>query len=78
MLQIGKTYTWDEIAQAYPDQWAFISNVRTKDGEIVSCKLLAVCSKAEKSIYLKKYLDMGIKFEYHRTTFKAPNVGVLA
>lgn len=77
MLQIDNTYTWNEIAQAYPDQWAFISNVKRQAGEIISCKLLAVCSLDERPSYISKYMTEGKKFECERTTFKAPNLGVL-
>lgn len=78
MLEMNKTYTWDEIVKTYPNLWAIITNVKESGGEIKSCKLLDICSKENKNEHIKKYLNSNIKFECHRTTFNAPNVGMLA
>ena len=78
MLQMGKKYAWSEIVEAYPDKWAFITDVKMKDGEILTCKLLAVCNAEERYMYVRQYLKDKIKFECERTTFNGPNIGVLA
>lgn len=78
MLELNKVYTWKEIETAIPNMWVIITDVKEKDGMIVSCKLLDICTKADKVKYLNKYLNKGIKFECERTTFNAPNVGILA
>lgn len=77
MLENGKIYTWKEIEQAYPDKYAFITDVKEKKGEIISCRLLAISTKTEKPKYLKEYMEAGIKFECPRTTFKAPDLGIV-
>ena len=77
MLRMNSTYTWEEITKAYPDLWVIITDVKESAGEIISCKLLDVCSKDDKHNYIDKYLNSNIKFECHRTTFRAPNVGML-
>ena len=56
--------------------YAFITDVKENNGEIISCKLLNICTKIEKSNYIQKYIQQGIKFECHRTTFNAPNIGI--
>lgn len=78
MLEMNKVYTWDIIASTYPNMWAFITDVKRHNGEITSCRLLAISSKDDKVIYLQKYFNSNIKFECCRTTFNAPNIGVLA
>lgn len=78
MLTLNTVYTWEEIVKTYPDTWVIITNVKESNGEIKSCKLLDICTKANKHEYIKKYLNTNIKFECKRTTFKAPNVGMLA
>ncbi|MCM1145015.1 MAG: hypothetical protein NC318_07520 [Blautia sp.] len=77
MLKMNSTYTWEEITREYPDLWVIITNVKESAGEIKSCKLLDVCTKGDKYKYIEKYLNSNIKFECHRTTFKAPNAGIL-
>ena len=77
MLKQNTTYRWEEIVKAYPDSWVIITEVKESNGEIKSCRLLDVCTKANKHEYIKKYLDTGLKFECQRTTFKAPNAGML-
>ena len=77
MLEMNKIYKWNEIVKAYPDLWVIITNVKEHDGEIESCKLLDVCSKENKSDYIRKYMASNIEFECRRTTFNAPNIGML-
>lgn len=77
MLEFNKTYTWEEIVKNYPDLYVFITNVKEQDGEIKTCKLLNVCNKENKSIFVKKYRDSGISFECCRTTVNLPDLGVL-
>ena len=77
MLQLNQTYTWNEITTTYPNKWAIITNVKKKNGEIDTCKLLAICNQSDRHIYVKKYLEQDIKFECERTTFNAPNIGVM-
>ena len=68
---------WSEITREYPDQWAFISNVkRNDDDEIIDFKLLKVCPKSEKSKWLKYYMQGTERFECIRTTFNAPSTGI--
>lgn len=77
MLKPNNVYKWEEITRAYPNMWVIITEVKESNGEIKSCKLLDICTKNNKHEYIKKYLDKGIKFECQRTTFKAPNAGIL-
>jgi hypothetical protein len=70
-------YTWDKIAEAYPDLWVIITDINEEDGEIKSCKLLAVCNSDETHVQIKKYKELEMKFECVRTTFKSPNIGVI-
>ena len=77
MLKLNDTYTWKKIVEEYPDLWVVITEVKECNGEINTCKLLAVCTKEDKYKYIEKYLNSGIKFECQRTTFKAPNAGIL-
>lgn len=77
MLELGKVYKWTEIEQEYPNLWVCITDVKEVDEAIDTCRLLDVCTFENKSDYMKKYASMGIEFECQRTTFKAPNVGML-
>ena len=63
---------WKEIVEKYPDMYAFITDEKECNGEIKTCKLLDVCIFEEKSDYVKKYIDSGIKFLCLRTTPKLP------
>ena len=76
-MRKNNIYRWEEIVKAYPDSWVIIADVKESNGEIKSCRLLDVCTKANKHEYIKKYLNAGLKFECQRTTFKAPNTGIL-
>lgn len=78
VLKLNNVYTWKEITETYPDLWAIVTDVKEDNGEIESCRLLAVCTKDDKHKYIKKYLNSNIKFECHRTVFKAPNIGMLS
>lgn len=66
---------WNEFTKQYPDQWAFIKNVkRNKDGDIIKFDLLKVCPKAEKSKWLKVYMNGTERFECIRTTYNGPDI----
>ena len=77
MLELNQIYSWNEIVQCYPDKWAVLTDVVRVDGEIKTCKLLDICTKAEKHLYRQKYIDLGIKFQIQRTTNdNDPNSGI--
>lgn len=78
MINLNKTYTWEEITKAFPDTWVIITDIKEKNGEIKTCKLLDVCSADERAVYVKKYINSGKKFKCERTTFRGPNVGILS
>ena len=68
---------WEQLAKDYPNQWAFMKNVkRNADDEIIDFDLLVVCPKSEKSKWLEHYMKGSEKFECVRTTFNAPNAGI--
>lgn len=77
MVKVNDMCSWNEIVEKYPDSWVIITDIKESNGEIQSCRLLDVCNKANKHMYIKKYLQSGLKFECQRTTFKAPNAGIL-
>ena len=74
---MGKIYKWAEIVSNYPDLWVIITDVNKRNGEILSCKLLDVCSFKDRPSYTKHYLDLGIKFRCVRTTSNVPTVGCI-
>lgn len=74
MLEFNKIYTWEEIVKAYPDLYVFITNIKEKDGEIKTCKLLDVCSFNEKADFILKYNNKRVKFRCCRTTPKLPSM----
>ena len=76
MLEMGKVYYWDEIAEAYPDMYAIITDIEENGGIIGHCRLLEVVPFEKKEETMCKYLDLPIKFMCKRTTYKAPNMGV--
>jgi len=78
MLKMNKTYTWKEITKAYPDLWVIITDIKESGGEIKTCRLMDVCEADERAVYVKKYINSGIKFKCERTTFRGPNVGILS
>lgn len=73
----NKVYKWADIALEFPNKWAIITDVKEKDGLIYTCKVLNICTQDEKAKLIKMYKETGIKFECERTTFSAPNMGVL-
>ncbi|MCM1135207.1 MAG: hypothetical protein NC400_06480 [Clostridium sp.] len=77
-LKLNQIYNWSEIVKEYPDLWAIITDIKEEDGEIVSCKLLDVCKSGERATYMKKYINLDMELRCERTTFNAPNVGILA
>ena len=77
MLEMNKVYKWQIIVSEYPNMWAFITDIKEKDGQIISCRLLAICSHKDKAKYIQSFKRRGIHFECERTTFSAPNMGVL-
>jgi hypothetical protein len=76
-LELNQVYMWNEIVERYPNLWVIITDVKEKNGEIKTCKLLNVCKSDETHILIKKYKGLGIEFECVRTTFAAPNIGVI-
>lgn len=78
MLEMNNTYTWKEITKEYPDLWVIITDVKESAGEIKSCKLLDVCSADERATYVSKYINLDMELRCERTTFSAPNVGILS
>ena len=77
VLEMNKVYTWDEISSTYPDMYAIITDIERKDGAIVRCRLLDICTFEDESKYIEKYLKEGIRFGSERTTFLAPTMGTL-
>ncbi|MCM1219505.1 MAG: hypothetical protein NC548_33920 [Lachnospiraceae bacterium] len=77
-LELNKKYNWQEIVQTYPDLWVIITEVKERAGEIKSCKLLDVCTADERANYMSKYINLNIELRCERTTFNAPNVGILS
>ena len=55
MLEINKVYKWQIIVSEYPNMWAFITDIKEKDGQIISCRLLAICSHKDKAKYIKSF-----------------------
>lgn len=78
MLKMNHTYKWEEIEKEYPDLWVIITDVKEKAGEIKSCKLLEVCTADERAKCVSKYINLDIELRCERTTFNAPNVGMLS
>lgn len=68
MLELNKRYAWSDIVKENPSKYVVITDVKRKNGEIIDCKLLDVCSKEEKHLYRQKYTGSGIFFEIQRTT----------
>lgn len=78
MLESDKIYNWNDIVNSYPNMWAFITDIEEDDdGMIQSCRLLAICSYEKKENYVVQFMEQGIDFDCVRTTFSAPNMGVL-
>lgn len=77
MLKMNRTYKWEEIEKEYPDLWVIITDVKEHAGEIKSCKLLDVCTADKRADYMNKYIKQDIELRCERTTFNAPNVGIL-
>jgi hypothetical protein len=75
--EFNKYYSFDEISEAYPNKWAILTDVIEKNGEIIRCKLLDICTISDLHIYRQKYKEQGIIVDCMRTTPTAPNVGVL-
>lgn len=69
-LELNKKYTWQEIVDAYPDLWVLITNIKEKAGEIVTCKLIDVCTADERADCLRKYEDLHVKKRLIRTTYR--------
>lgn len=73
-LEFGKRYTWDEIAEAYPDMYAIYSTVdQEKDPVhgVISCVLLDICTYEERDEAFKRAWDRyGYTIAMDRTTEK--------
>lgn len=76
-MELNKIYKWSDIVKEYPDKYAVITDAKRESGEIITCKLLDICTKEEKHLYRKKYTGLGIFFEIQRTTCNDPIIGVL-
>ena len=76
-LKYGEEYSWKDIAAAYPGMWLFMTDVAKKNGVIDRFRFLALCDHNQKASYMKKFRLDGIPYECERTTFAAPNLGVL-
>lgn len=77
-LELNRKYNWQEIVQTYPDLWVIVTDIKECEGEIVSCKLLDVCTADERATHKSKYKGSGIKTRLVRTTSNDPNVGILS
>lgn len=77
-LKLNQTYKWNEIVKTYPDLWVIIADVKERAGEIITCRLLDVCTANERADYVSKYINLDIDLRCERTTFSAPNVGILS
>lgn len=76
-LVAGNVYSWESISLAYPNKYAIITDVERDKGVILKCKLLEVVPYSKKTETVLRYMDSGISFDCVRTTYSAPNVGVL-
>ena len=76
-LEMGKTYKWSVISETYPNMYVIITDIKEKGGLIQSCKLLEITSYENKEEVVHRYRKSNINFDCVRTTFSAPNVGVL-
>lgn len=76
-LETGKVYDWSVISTVYPNMYAIITDVQEEDGLIKRCKLLEIVSYEQEEQVVCRYMDLGIDFDCVRTTFAAPNMGVL-
>lgn len=79
MIEFNEIKNWDEIKKTYPDWWAFIDPEKTKrkDGFIDKCYIYFVCPVEEKGLYVDELRKRQVHFDCIRTTFSAPNVGVI-
>ncbi len=77
LMEINEVCKWTSIVKKYPDMWVFMTDVKEKNGQIDTCRVLAICNHSEKAKYISLFKDKGINFECERTTFSAPNIGVL-
>lgn len=76
-LELNKVYKWEQIVKEYPDMYAFISDIKRKNGEIEECRLLDICKFGETHIYTKKYINSKVRFSCQRTTDKLTDIGVM-
>ena len=49
MLEFGKRYTWKKIKEAYPNKFAFLSNIEIRDSDLYSGVLWGVCEYGDRS-----------------------------
>lgn len=76
-LEMGKIYDWSTISTTYPNMYAIITDAVEKRDVVVKCRLLEVVPYEKKSEVVHRYKMSGMPFDCKRTTFNAPNVGVL-
>ena len=75
-ISLNKTCNWPSIEEQYPNMWAFITEVKEQDGNIIRCKVLDLCTYDERAVLEKKYKDSGISFDCVATTYSVP-LGVI-
>jgi hypothetical protein len=76
-LELNQYYSFKEISEAYPDKWVILTDVKEKDGEVVRCKLLGICTHSELIENRQPFIDKHIPIACMRTTINMPNMGVM-
>ena len=69
--------SWSVIESNYPNMWAFMTNVRRDNGNIVDCELLCVVPFEKMADTMAQLKNKGILFERERTTESMPTTGVI-
>ncbi len=68
-LELNKRYTWEDIIEAYPDMWVYMSEpVYNEDRDLISGILLAVCDFKNREDICANLYAQGKKFISRRTT----------
>ena len=77
-LELNKRYTWEQIVEAYPDLWVFLTEPDFEDDyNVRSAVLIAVSTFEEREATHVRLRKENIKFICRRTTFAGPNSGLL-
>lgn len=76
ILELNKRYTWEQIVEAYPELWVFLTESDFKDGYNVKSGVLVAVSTFEKreATHVRLHNE-NIKFVCRRTTFAGPKIG---